>query len=350
MEKRQSNFELLRIISIMAIIAFHYVFHGNLQFDGYTKNKVLADFIRMFGELGVNCFTLISGYFLVNGKFKVKKLISLVIEVDFYWILLNAINVAVGYANMDEMKYIISWLFPVIFNKYWFITAYILLYLLIPYLNKLIHALDQTEYKYMIYTLLLLFSMIPTVFALFSPNALNNVEGFMFFNRFIWMIVVYFIGAYIRLYDIQKMNNFKKSCMSFLLSTACLFGFIVVVNILLKNGMELTIIPDYFWQPNSMLMACWSLSLFQVFNHLKIGYHPIINYFSKGTLGIYMLHEIVLKSWLWERVFQNATHVNSHFFLIHVGIAVISIFLIGTLIDQIRRLIFSIPTLFVRTK
>ena len=66
MEERKSNFELLRVLSILLIVSYHYVFHGGLKFQGITVNKIINDIFYMFGELGVNCFILISSYFLTT--------------------------------------------------------------------------------------------------------------------------------------------------------------------------------------------------------------------------------------------------------------------------------------------
>ena len=63
---RSSNFELLRIISIFMIICFHCSFHGQFQTSG--ENKIIINFFNQLGELGVNCFILISGYFYYESK------------------------------------------------------------------------------------------------------------------------------------------------------------------------------------------------------------------------------------------------------------------------------------------
>ena len=47
----------------------------SITFDnGITINKMIIQFLSIGGEIGVNCFILISGYFLVDSQFKTKKL------------------------------------------------------------------------------------------------------------------------------------------------------------------------------------------------------------------------------------------------------------------------------------
>ncbi len=83
-KERKSNIELLRIIAIILIISFHYVFKSNFKFEELTINSFIVKSFYMFGELGVNLFILITGYFMVSGKFSIKKLICLILEVNFY--------------------------------------------------------------------------------------------------------------------------------------------------------------------------------------------------------------------------------------------------------------------------
>ena len=85
MKQRESNMELLRIISILMIIIFHCAFKSGFSFEaGFGLNKLMVKSFWMLGELGVNLFILISGYYMVNGRFKWKKLVKLLLEVQFY--------------------------------------------------------------------------------------------------------------------------------------------------------------------------------------------------------------------------------------------------------------------------
>ena len=86
MSTRRSNFEYLRIISILMIIAFHCVFHGDSGMDSspIISHRITRDVVYYFGELGVSCFFLISGFFLIDTTFKVKKLVLFLLEMEFY--------------------------------------------------------------------------------------------------------------------------------------------------------------------------------------------------------------------------------------------------------------------------
>lgn len=93
--KRNSSFEILRIISMFAIILRHFSYHGNfeLQKQLYSFNKVFLELIQAGGDFGINCFIMISSYFMVELKFKVEQVIKIIYKVwtysvDFYYYLL----------------------------------------------------------------------------------------------------------------------------------------------------------------------------------------------------------------------------------------------------------------------
>lgn len=67
---RNSNLEILRIVSMILIIVHHYVVHGQFEWSNtITTNKILLEVLSLGGKLGVNCFVLITGYFMVQSKY-----------------------------------------------------------------------------------------------------------------------------------------------------------------------------------------------------------------------------------------------------------------------------------------
>ena len=60
-KNRQTNFELLRIFSMLLIISFHYVYKSGYIVKELTFSNTIINYFYFFGELGVNLFILISG-------------------------------------------------------------------------------------------------------------------------------------------------------------------------------------------------------------------------------------------------------------------------------------------------
>lgn len=124
---RESNIELLRII-LMIFIIMHHIISSVIAPDFSRKGFACIDIIL---HTVVIIFVLISGYFGI--KLRIKTLVSLVLQVVFYSLILTLLGVYVfkiGY-TID----IIKSLLPLSGNFYWFMTVYIELFVLSPFIN-----------------------------------------------------------------------------------------------------------------------------------------------------------------------------------------------------------------------
>lgn len=335
-KERSSNIELLRIFSMMLIIAFHYVYKGGFVFETVTVNKIIVDIFTMFGEIGVDVFVLITGYFMINGSFRWKKVIYLIGEVQFYNILsiiiLHNGKVIEALRSMSFQAF-----FPNIYELYWFVVCYLLIYIMSPYLNRLIKGMSKKEFEKLLVICLMLWCIIPTVFGM----KVNDTERLLYYNRFIWLMVVYMLGAYIAMYqDETKILSYKAK--NYLLGA---LGMLVLVSgmILLMEWKSVFFArigitqATYFWRPNTIITIVWSMLIFLGFLKLQVPNMKIINTVASTTLGVYMLHDGRLVNVLWNDIFCNATHINSRFLIIHIGIAVVVIFSVGMLVDLGRQ-------------
>ena len=63
---RETNFDLLRIISMFMVVSLHYLSKGGVLLSfaqPFNGNTYLAYFIEMLSAPAVNLFVLLSGYF-----------------------------------------------------------------------------------------------------------------------------------------------------------------------------------------------------------------------------------------------------------------------------------------------
>ena len=168
MEQRKSNMELLCIVSIFMIVVFHCAYKSGFRFSqSFSMNKLVVKTFWMLGELGVNLFMLISGYFMICGRFKWSKVIRLIAEVVFYTVLTLLLTMRLGIYTPQSWKDFLPILLPVTLNQYWFITAYLIVYIMSPYLNLLARAMDKRTYRKFLMTVLILYSVIPAVRGIF---------------------------------------------------------------------------------------------------------------------------------------------------------------------------------------
>ena len=89
-KKRDSNIELYRIITMFFIVAHHYVVNSGLTLEGgpvfsdpFSWRSIFLVLFGAWGKVGINCFVLITGYFMVNSNITAKKFAKLLGEVLF---------------------------------------------------------------------------------------------------------------------------------------------------------------------------------------------------------------------------------------------------------------------------
>lgn len=338
MRSRKSNMELLRIFSILMIIIFHCAYKSGFNFSpGFSVNQFLIKSCWMLGELGVNLFMLISGYFMASGHFKWKKLLRLLIEVMFYT------QATIWFGNQIGVCALFGWkerflsFFPVILNRYWFITAYLMVYILSPFFNLLAHAMDRKTYRNFLSTILVLFCVIPTCMGIFY----NTSETILYYNRLIWLIVIYFIGEYLYIYEQGNYagNTAQKRIAKTIGITASIMLLSIVLIDRFHDFFEMlgTTEAAYFWHPNTIPMVVLSIAVFLWFRNCRLSYHPVINTVASTTLGIYLLHDGILSSWLWMTVFRCADYQSSPFLCLRILAAAFIIFFVGAGIDLFRQ-------------
>lgn len=343
---KQSNFELLRIISMLFIIIYHCIYHGHV-IENCTNDgiKLIFTIIELVTIVHVNSFVLITGYFQSKSKFKQAKIWSLINSSLFYRILIIIILTCLGCISLSKVD-ILRETFILNINQYWFVRIYIFLYCLSPFLNKLISNLDKRYYQKLLLVLFVLFSILPYI----TGNKAFDNSGYTLYN----FIYLYLIGAYLRRYPISKsyiFNNCSKNLYRVVL--ASVFCFCVVVNYLIfntstsllntnsiineiaNNFISMTIM---YSNPIVIIQAIAFFLLFETFDFKS----KIINNISKLTLGIYMIHDnSYLRTIIYGVTDISNNVISSYRFIFYVIIVAFLLFIICGFIEFIRQKVFK---------
>ncbi len=323
---RESNFELLRIICMILIIMHHYALYSGFNFStDITINRIIVQIITIGGKIGVNVFILITGYFMVNGKFKAKKIINLVLQVFTYTFIFLIINCCLN--NEVSLQQIIKSILPVIYSHYWFITSYIVLYIISPYINKLINSMNKKEFTMIILILVTIESLTKTFLA-------AKIAG----SNLVWFVTLYLIGAYINKYYKAHTYSLKIDYIGAISSYIIIILSVIVLDVLaqkisLFRGREL-----FFSGMTSFFALANAMFLFLLFKNINIGKNKIINTISSTVLGIYIIHEnIFMRDIIWEKIFKGGEYQNSPYLILNAVIAIASVFIVASLIEWIRQ-------------
>ncbi|MBQ8177222.1 MAG: acyltransferase family protein [Oscillospiraceae bacterium] len=338
MTKRQSNFELLRIVAMLMIVFFHFSVHGENAFisDNVSFNEVWANILGFGGKLGVNIFVFISGYFMIESEnTKPSKVINMWLQLFFYSVV--CFIAAIIFFPQGEyelgMKSIIKAAFPVSYSSWWFATQYIILYIFSPYLNKLLKQLNKREYI----NFLAIATVILSILAFILPESIYNDSDFATF------IYLYSIAGYIKLWS-EKDNNagIKMPLIVFVISLTVTILSVICLSLLGNYVSFAREHPHYFIKSCSPNIIICSVSLFLLFKRMNIPQNKLINTISKTTFGIYLIHDNdYIRHILWKYIFNNSEYLDKNYFIIYSLVVPIIIFAVCSVIELIRDILFS---------
>ncbi len=184
-EKKMANFELLRMIAMFMIVLHHFSVHSDLvSASEFSANRVILQLFALFGKVGINCFVLISAYFLSTSTFKKEA----VWRTLFYSVILTFLC-KYGLGVSVPTSSLIKSFFPFLSIAYCFVNAYLLMYLFAPFFNAAIKHLEKKKLKQYLLLFLVVFSIIQNI---------TNYKSFT--NDFIWFFFLYLIGTTLRIY------------------------------------------------------------------------------------------------------------------------------------------------------
>ena len=332
-KERKSNFELLRIFAIVAIIFSHFNIHSYFSpadFTSFNLNYFITNVFQI-GVISNAIFCIISGYFLCRSTPKPRKIIKLIAEMYFYSILIF-IGVKLFTHHEITIPELKETFLPFPFGN-WYCVMYIYLYLLAPFFNKFIDSLKKEEMKKFLIIMFILFSIFPTIVG--GPS----------FSRLAMFVFWYFVGAYIRLYikeGIKKSKLIKYIAIFFSLEVISVLAIYLVLMMLNKPYLS-SLIPYFLVVNASPLVLGIAVCIFLLFRELDIKQNKVINRISASTLGVYLIHEnIFVRPFIWRKIATiDINNVNVLQLILFAIIKCLAIFIICVIIDQIRMFIFD---------
>lgn len=344
MKERKNNLDVLRILSMLFIVSLHYLGVGGAFFnieDGnvsaVTVNYVTAAWLEALAIVGVNCFVLISGYFLINSTFKWKKVGSVCLTTLFFSVIMFVIYSAIFGFSLGNM---LRSFLPVLMSTYWFITVYLVLYILSPYINILCNHLTQKQHRTLILILVLVFSVWKCVMPF--AKTLDTSRGY----SLTWFIVLYICGAYIGKYGLTLFKKNFLNLLAYIGISFLMLGIRLAAIFLSPRFPILAEGQNLFYHYDSVTVFMSAIFLFVFFSRLKLEgkfVERAVRFLVPSVFSIYLIHENFLwREKLWNGLMRADTMVGSPLFILHFIGCVLAVFAGCILIDQIRKGIFYI--------
>ena len=286
-KERKSGIELAKIIAMFMIVVSHIIMsvYDTMELKFATNNYkiiLLQTANTLFASGGNTIYFIASCWFLSKKKTnKKQKVLFIILDVWVISILWFIPCFAMGIKL--NTKQIIKEIFPTLFANNWYITCYIIFYLMYPYLNIIINSINKSQY----FNIALFMFLAYFFLSFFKGGLLFNNDTLTFF------IPCYFIITYIERYKESFANNKKINVILLISSIAMQLLCILIVN---KLGLKFSIFKDkplYFNRNGNFLTLIFAISMFNLFKSYKKT-NKIINEISSLSLLQYAIHENIL--------------------------------------------------------
>lgn len=320
---RQSNIELLRVISMfMVLLGHYYVISGFSDIDIISFNWIGMQFLGAWSKVAVDIFVIITGYFLVNQTFRWKKVLKLLSCTYFWGIIVLLLGFALGLSIKTD--YIYKSLFPLT-PLNWFARSYLLLYISIPLFNKIINSVSKARLGQIIIALTTIFYTVPTLISTF-------ISGGGYLTSYFTFGIMYMIGAYIRKYGDAKLD--KISIYAGIVSIILILSSILWNDIHMHEGLYIMYLAH---KGNSVVGLLAAIGIFTIFKNIKISYNPFINTVASTTFAVYLIHNNpIISNWLWNSMVSSKDYFESPFFLLHMLGVTLLIFAVCSILEWLR--------------
>jgi len=332
-KQRSSNLEPYRIICMLMIVAHHFVVNsgltsagGPLMSDISSANSIFLSLFGAWGKTGINCFLMITGYFMCTSRITIRKFLKLMGQIYLYRWVLFAIFLIAGYECLSVSR-MVKLIMPFWNISTGFVSCFIVFYLTIPFLSILVQNLTQRQHQ----LLLLLTLGVYTI--------CGSLPGFsVTFNYVSWFGVIFFISSYIRLYPHHIFERRYLwgwlTLLSFALAVASIIGLRLFFGE--RAGLGYGFVAD----SNKIFAVVIAVCSFLWFKNMHLKYSKVINAIGAATFGVLLIHanSDAMRHWLWKDTIDVVGHYSlptGELVLYSLGV-VLAVFIICNLIDQLR--------------
>ena len=332
--ERYNNLDLLKSIAIFLVILYHVgtfynanIVGGNIIFLDYLKY-----YLRGFMSIGVPIFFFSNGVLLFKKDFKLKKhLIKIckLVCITVIWTFLSYAIISLFKENTIDIKSMIKSLWSLKFqynNHLWFLYTLVVIYIFFPLL-KLAWDKEKNIFYFFFCAILIvtvgnkLLVQIYNIFAILFSKNIKDI-GTNLFSKFNpvsgiygYAIVYFMLGAICFEYK-DRLNTKKNTILSILtliVSSILLCVYWVIISIYTNST------QDYVWGSYDIIftlinvIALFIISLNYTGNNL---FGKVINIIGKNTLGIYLIHMIIINFFIFLNINYKGNSIREVFYSI----------------------------------
>lgn len=333
-KKRESNFELLRIIAMLLVMITHATFlalgvptHEDSITIPYSSFGIFLS--QSFSTVCVNIFVLLSGWFGI--KVNLKRFSEFIFQIFFFTSIIF-IGLYIYSSNVIANTDALLTFFMFHSSDYWFIKAYIGLYLFSPILNTFAERASQKQLGYF----LISFFIFQTIYGWLSIDGVQWIGGGYSAVSFFFL---YLAAKYTRQYLLPDINKISQKLYITIYISIVLF---IATLAFIVTRLGIPIAGRLFTYTNPLVLL-ESLLLIIIFSRISIK-SKIINWVGISCFSVYLLHanELLLRPYYGKIINNFSVTESIECFLISTTLFILGIFLISILLDKVRIAVWNI--------
>lgn len=325
---RKSNIELFRILAMWGILILHCMGQGRIlgAVVSGTVSYYLFWTLEAFCYASVNIFALISGYFLVSGSFKPRKVFALWAQIFFWSILVFLVALVIGSCLLSGSS-LVKAVFPVIMRPWWYASCYLGLYLLSPFLRKGLLSLSQRQHAALVLVGLVMFCL--------PYDTFNVANGY----SLIWLVYLFCLAGYVRRFGLFDKVSTRALLFLWLVASLSIAGFKFLSEFFVPDMAYSKLLYGY----NSLPCLVASVCLFLIMLRLTLPTSKTINTVAGSTFGVFLIHShFAIRDTLW--VFlgsERALLLSPPLALLLIALLTLSVFVVCAGLEILRQKMFS---------
>lgn len=278
--ERNRGIDLLRIIAMVFVASLHIIGIGGIinGSELLSGNFLLAQLLRIAMLCAVDCYGLISGFVGWDRKPKLSALATLWLKAVCYCAVITALTARLVPGSVDR-KTVWNVFLPITTGQYWYLTAYVGLFVLQPILNHAVRTMAKKDLGRTLAAVLVLFSLLPI-----SPltDAFYLHDGY----SVLWLCVIYLLGGYLGKYGLPRLSTLK---------WIGIYGFCILfawaprmIALFWKPHLWYDAYGNILIEYTSPTIVLAAVALLAVFSRMKVP--ACVSGLSGFAFGAYLLH------------------------------------------------------------
>lgn len=337
---RNASLDLFRIIIMFMIVFWHAFVYGGarIDIDLTAPNWYLSKLAMSFLVVHVNCFVLLSGYLNYRKSFSFKKFLRFWAAMCF-WSVVLYIGCTFASGNALSLKELVTSCFPLTQKKYWFMTTYLLMYLLTPLLNFAVNAMDKGKLRMVVLSFFVFYVVLGSVFS-WKAFAEMSESSPLFF------CFLYLVGAYLAKYPPHIKIRWAWLYVGICLGTGIYQIILAKIVETYGNTFIADVLNGFVNGYTSVTSVVGSVALTMTFAGKTLPGNGktarVLAFFSSLTLGVYLIHDHnSVRGLLWTAAGLEELQGSMLLLPAALGVSVL-IFVACSLLEWGRKKLFSL--------